>query len=172
VNNQKLSGRGYIGVFILIVILSCIGYVGWKITPNLMGYCKKEMRYLTDEEKIDSAIKYVMKSYHPVVEIPKKHEDNDVRMDEHKIHYELAKNPIYYNSIEEFKAINKDCCTLAEDDGSGYRGGFYNRASGGLSTYVLVRYKVRYFDSDNEVKEKNTDLTVAVSNCGMAYIGR
>jgi hypothetical protein len=83
----------------------------------------------------------------------------------------IPKKPIYYNSIEEFKAINKDCCRLFDFDMNGDQAGFITRASGDLSTYVRVRYKVRYLNSDNELIEDMKEILVAVTNCGRGWQG-
>lgn len=165
-NNQQSTERGYIGVLILILILAFFGYIGLSITPNLKGYCEKEHRYLTDEEKINSAIQYILSGYPSVVDILEKQGEDIVRVD-----MNIPKKPIYYNSIEEFKAINKDCCRLSDLDINGDQAGFITRARGGLSTYVRVRYKVRYLNSANELIEVMMEILVAVDNCGRARQG-
>jgi hypothetical protein len=165
-NNRQTSERGYIGVVTLILILVLFGYIGWSITPNLKGYCKKENRYLTDEEKIDSAIEYILSGYPGVVDILEKQGEDIVRVD-----VNIPKKPIYYNSIEEFKTINKDCCRLFDFGINGDQAGFITRANGGLSTYVRVRYKVRYYNGDNELIEDMKEILVAVTNCGRGWQG-
>jgi hypothetical protein len=130
-NQNEMSTGKYLVTIAIISVFALFVYIAWTTAPNLKGYCEKEFRYLTDEEKIDSAIQYVLDIYPPVVDILEKQGEDIVRVD-----VNLPKKPIYYNSIEEFKSINKDCCRLSDSDRSGYQGGLYTRASGGLSTYV------------------------------------
>jgi hypothetical protein len=83
----------------------------------------------------------------------------------------IPKKPIFYNSIEEFKEINRACCKLSDVDENREYTELITRASGGLSTYVRVRYKVRYLNSDNELIEVMREILVAVDNCGRARQG-
>jgi uncharacterized protein YxeA len=165
--NAKQAGIAKdIALVILVLIIALSGYIAWNITPNLKGYCKRKYRYLTDEEKIDIAIEYIMDGYPPVIDILERQGEDIVRVDVNQ-----PKNPIYYDSIEEFKIINKECCQLTEEDGSGYQVSFFTRARGDFSTYVRVRYKVRYINSENELSEEKKERFVAITNCGTAWLG-
>lgn len=145
-----------------VVFLVVSGFVWWA-GMNYTGYCHAEGRYLSDEEKIDLAIKNILQTYPPVLT------DNAAGV----IHSKRPDNPAHYADINEFKSANKNCCeiTQATNDGEGYRVSLYSRITGSISGLVHVKYLVRYKDETGNQVLRPYETSPAITNCGSIWSG-
>lgn len=131
-----------------------------------MGYCREQGRYLSDVEKIDIAINYLIATYPPIL-TSYKQLDGGAGVSRS----ERPPNPIPYKGIEEFKRINKDCCEMTVVASEGYRAPFFYRIWGSVSGFAHIKYLVRYKDKDGNVIETPYETYPAVSNCGRVWSG-
>lgn len=134
---------------------------------NYSGFCIKEGRHLSDEEKIANAIHDILDQYPPAV-IRKE-------ISQGVYHRSPPPNPIAYRGLEDFFALNPGCCRIVISRGN--EGGpptrdiggppdFWSRVTGGVSAYVEVLYRVRYRTSGGEEHSERVEATPAISNCG------
>jgi hypothetical protein len=154
--------------FIAVTILAVGGFVWWA-GMNYTGYCHAEGRYLSDEEKINSAIRFALYGYPP--SISKEIEVNVNGTTQKHEYWYVPENPIKYKDIDDFMAINPGCCKLSMRTGEGDAPSFLDRITGYVSTYVIVKFKVRYFDEQHLEKFANSGVAVAVKNCGESWSG-
>jgi hypothetical protein len=161
---KEMSTGSYLLIIAVASIFSLFVYIAWISAPNYRGYCKAAHRYLTDEEKINSAVKTILAAYPPVIDIYEIHGDEKVKVD-----VNIPKNPLYYKSVEEFLEVNPNCCKLSFDDKGYIDSVLIYRAMGDLSTIVNVKYKVRYYDDNNDLNEEYRERLVAVTNCGRSW---
>jgi hypothetical protein len=158
----------YVKRFFLAVTFLALGGFTWWAGMNYTGYCHAEGRYLSDEEKINSAVQFVFNRYPPTIS---KTIEKDVNGIMQKSDFWYApENPIMYKDIKDFIDFNPSCCTLSMRTGEGSAPSFLDRITGYVSTYVIVRYKVRYLENSNE-KYQIDRTAVAVRNCGASWSG-
>jgi len=156
-------------LFKLIVVSLFFGLVVYysnRMWLNYSGYCTVTERYLSDSEKIEIAIKYVIRLYPPVVDI---YEKNNSDMT--KVGRSWPDNIILYNSIDEFINVNENCCEITVDGYKGHKRPLKNSLYGSLASYIRVKYKVRYFDSDGDNVSTMQEDYVAITNCGVPWSG-
>lgn len=97
---------------ILAILLASFCYAFWWCAMNYAGYCHAEGRFLSDQEKIYSAVKYVMPhSYPRTIKRQRNISINGV-IGKSDYLYE-NKKPIKYKDEQDFLALNPDCCTLS-----------------------------------------------------------
>ena len=130
--------------------------VVWWPGMNYFGFCHGSGRFLTEREKIDAAIEDAISPYPPPLA---------------SLGNYPPKDPIPYASIEEFRRLNPNCCTLSNSARKAPEVSFFSRVKGTNSTYVLVNFLVRFRDEDgNEVSEPASTFS-AITNCGYAWAG-
>ena len=154
---------------VCVMALCAVGFSIWWMGMNYSGYCHAEGRYLSDDEKIRSAVQYVLNRYPPT--ISKKIEktiDGKVHVYDH---WYMPENPIKYKNVDEFLVLNPGCCELSMTMAEGLTPLWIDRVSGIVSTYVLVLYKVRYLGPDNIEKHADGGMGVAIQDCGKAWSG-
>ncbi|HSC74692.1 MAG TPA: hypothetical protein VLB90_00460 [Pseudomonadales bacterium] len=153
----------YIKQFFLAVTLLAVGGFVWWAGMNYTGYCHAEGRYLSDEEKIDLAIRDILQTYPPVLT------ENAVGV----IHSKRPENPVYYTDITEFKSSNNNCCNITQvgPEGKNDRASLYSRITGRISGFVHVKYLVRYKDEQGTGLSKSIDTYPAITNCGAIWSG-
>lgn len=150
----------------LLVIIAKPAYIG---ILNFSGYCLEEERYLSDEEKIQIAVRREIASYPPVLVRRQSAEEEGVLRN--FIVYERPDNPIYYDDIEEFYKINPNCCEVTSSGKDGHPRGIWNRLSGNTSDFVHVKYLVRYLAADGAEISHEYETFPAISNCGSTWSG-
>jgi len=143
-----------------------LGFCIWWSGMNYAGYCHKEGRFLSDEEKIHSAIRYVLAGYPPSISNVEVIVNDAFQRGPS---WAKPKNTIKYKDVDEFQEINPNCCKLSMVIAEGVRSSFIDRIAGYFSTFVIVRYKVRYFDDNNVEKHNDGGQAVAIKNCGQAW---
>lgn len=155
--SQKIILAGVVGVSALVVTYLALNY---------MGFCFKECRMLTEEEKISIAIDYVLGAYPPVIDLYKGGEGDLVSAGRG-----LPDKPIYYSSVAEFISVNKNCCRVTRNGREGYTTRLEHRLVGSSNAFVEVRYAVRYLDENKAVRSEARVDFIAISNCGHPWSG-
>lgn len=122
------------------------------------GYCFPEGKVLSDQEKIRAVVRNVLKKYPPaVIRTPI---DGGWSLSS-------PDKPIYYKDVDEFLALNPDCCELTQmrnlEEGVGFT--FMERLKGTASSFARINYQVRYRE-DGAVKSVLSKNHFAISNCG------
>ncbi len=138
-------------------------------TLNYAGFCLKEARILSDEEKVQIAVSYVMADYPPVMAQTRATEQDGVWRN--VVEYARPEDPIYYLDTGEFSRVNRDCCEVAERPGRAQAPFFWPRIQGRLSDFVRVSYRVRYLEPGGAEGGYDFVQWVAVTNCGRAVPG-
>jgi hypothetical protein len=131
---------------IKLILLTILGL-------NYLGFCFKELKYISDQEKIRIVVAELLKIQQKNIA--------DYRVDFHP-----------YKSVDDFLSINKNCCEVS---GGGFFGGitfeWAYRLCGRLADYVYISETSRY--SDKEMIPDNSWHILAISNCGeIATINR
>lgn len=138
-------------------------------TLNYAGFCLREGRFLTDEEKVQIAVAFVMADYPPVLARTRTTEQGGVWRN--VVEYARPQAPIYYLDAGEFSRVNQDCCALAAEPGVTQAPLFWSRVLGRLSDFVRVSYRVRYLEPSGAEAGQDVVQWVAVTNCGRAVPG-
>lgn len=152
------------GLVLILLVLSA--RAAWWSGRNYAGYCEAESRYLTDEEKINIAITDTLRSYPPP--LPKYGSDGGTRK---VVDIRPPAEPINYADLEEFLRLNKDCCALTKEVREGQSVTPISRLTGRISTFVTVKYLVRYRDHQGNIVSEPSETFRAISNCGLAAFG-
>jgi len=137
------------------------------------GYCFKEKRYISDEEKIKIVVAHVMH-----MDELRGHEGLEFLHQEDRDR-ELAKRaretPVNYKNMDEFFALNQSCCTVTrkhtDSEGETYVVGLWDRLCGFTSSLVVVKYLERYRDKKGVVHSTERETAPAISNCGHLWSG-
>ncbi len=139
-----------IAVFTTLSILSVTILIG---SLNMAGVCVSEAKLYSNEEKIDSAVRYVFAEYPDLI------------------------NKLDYKSPEEYMSLLSNCCKVGLEFVGSFDYGV-NRFVGKLSDYVLVAKiskKVIQNLSENEIISALNSLrdrewfVIAISNCGRSW---
>lgn len=148
-----------------IAFLIPIAVLVWWPGLNYLGYCRSESHFLSDEEAIDLAIANTLALYPPVIEL------HEAEHGKKEVVFWEPQNVIPYQSIEEFKAVNKDCCNITMVATEGYTPPFTYRLAGSISRLVHIKYLVRYRDDSGRAVARALETYPAVSNCGRVWSG-
>jgi hypothetical protein len=106
---------------------------------NFSGFCYRDMRYLSDNELIESAIRYNIQHPHSAPDL------------------------IEYTSIDEFHRLNPDCCRVYRDGHYTLTEGTWPRFYGWYISVAEVWYRRKQFGPDPYYRSY-----VAVNACGRA----
>lgn len=152
-----------LGLAALILLFGAPLGVG---TLNYAGFCLKDGRILSDEEKVQIAVSYVMAGYPPVLAQTRATDRDGVWRN--VVEYARPKDPIYYLDAGEFSRVNRNCCAVAARPGRAQAPLFWSRVLGRLSDFVRVSYRVRYLEPSGAEGGQDHEQWVAISNCGRA----
>jgi len=143
-------------------------YLGIK---NYSGYCSRTDAKIADDVKINFAIKNLLTKYPEdnkrlllFLGEPKEFKNPKVP---------LAYIPIPYSSEKQFKEVNVDCCHVLHQprDSDGIPAGFFDRLMGMKSSFIEIKYLVRYFDENGKIQKNKRTVTYAITNCGVVWNG-
>jgi hypothetical protein len=185
---------------LLLAFLGGIGYWAYTGWLTYHGYCFAQQRYLSDQEKIRMMAERVMRDTNGVVGPiwPMRSNDGKVISDKNGTPVWVLRRvegrglvkdgrgrwvlterpsldegpimPISYRSVDEFLALNPDCCEVqtyyAGSEGRwdfGFWDRFYGYGSGGV---IWLSYRSRYRDPAGIEKEISGSYLEIVSNCG------
>ncbi|MFE8101185.1 hypothetical protein RBA71_06740 [Brenneria goodwinii] len=143
---------------------------------NFSGFCFENMRPLSREEKITTAIRYILATYPPMINMGNDTSSPDWR---EWTKSDWPKHPIDYRNIAHFRDVNPDCCkilswkqfndyTLLRSRPTEHRLTKI-RLTGGAGSMLYVTYKVFYRDTDNRPTSQTVTDRVVISNCGMPW---
>lgn len=183
--HSMLQDKSNLLYLIFIVAISMYGsLMAYRGYMNYQGYCWKEQRYLTSQEKMKRAVNDLLANYPPAV-IPKQDfEDKSGEVVERIIPIEEFKNgvqfrswslspphaPVLYSSVIDFFERNPDCCELRRypsfiDPIEFEVPSFFELIFDKESSYVRFRYWVKYKE-DGVEKKIQTSYYAGLSNCG------
>ncbi len=153
----------YVKRFFLAVTVLTVGGFVWWAGMNYTGYCHAEGRYLSDEEKIKSAVQYIVNSGSFSIKKQKNMTVNGVILEVDD--WYRPENPVKFKDEKEFFDANPSCCSLHLNEGEGISVNFMDRITGYLSSYVHMEYKVKYIEEGIE-KFGEGEADIAIKNCG------
>jgi hypothetical protein len=163
-SGKEMSTVKYLALVFLALTIALSVFIVVKAMPNYKGYCEIERRYLSEDEKLNIAIKSILATYPPVIDIYEMRGDAQAKVD-----VNIPKNPLYYKSVEEFLEVNQNCCKQSFDEIDYIDNVLIFRAMGKLSSIFNIRYKVRYFNDIGDVSVQYSERTIAITNCGRAW---
>lgn len=169
------------------IFLIPVGWFSGVAVLNYNGYCFEQSRYLPDEEQIRPLVENILSGYPKITyaydELP-------------KVGYEVVENKsrccgqgdmsrfdksrggaaidaeqlILYRDMDEFRAINPDCCSFTRNGLYGELGRteFWDKITGYSAGFVNVKYRVRYRDAAGKVQTKFSAFSGNHTNCGIA----
>jgi hypothetical protein len=129
---------------------------------NHSGFCWRQGRYLSNDERILLAVQEVIRLYPPT--IPR------VVNGGAEIEFRRVESAIPYASVNDFLTSNPNCCDIRSTGLQGFPRGFWNSVAGRNAGYVHVRYLVRSRRDGDETRVHH-EMAVAISNCGRAWSG-
>jgi hypothetical protein len=154
---------------IALALLSIVGYqLIYKGYSNYQGYCSGLRDPLSEDRKINMAIKYLMQFY------PKDETELRRFIRSSKglaVSDTLNYAPVAYKSVEDFRKINKNCCRVlwqvvgVED----VPASLFDRIMGTKSSFVEIEYLLRYRDSVGVFYELNRRTVYPITNCGKVW---
>mgnify|MGYP007134743482 CR=1 FL=1 len=110
---------------------------------------------LSDEEVVDLAIDAVISS--PAV--------GSLRVARES--YKLVREGFEpYQSVEEFRALNKDCCTLSVKGTDNYEMSLFERVRQSFQSFVIIEYSIKSDIGNGTELFPASGTMVAVSSCG------
>lgn len=152
---------------------------------NYSGYCFEQSRYLTDEERLRSAIEGVLSNYPNITyaydELPKPGfevvkdqsrccgEGDMSRHDKSKGGHAI--NPdslVLYRDAQQFLDMNPACCSFDREGLYGEVGstGMWPKISGYSAGFTNVKFRVRYRDAQGRIQTKFSAESFNLTNCG------
>jgi hypothetical protein len=157
---KKLLKKIIITVMLMPFILIFLYF-----TLNYLGFCFKKCKFLSDEEKIDGAIKSVLGKMYVRAKDGNYYPDPEINVP----YLKPKKNAAYIifdEDVSNFKLDNPNCCSLSKfyykKNGEVYKISSSARKLGMTSDFVTVKFK--YKDINGE--EKEDSVLVPISNCG------
>lgn len=133
---------------------------------NFSGFCFENMRPLSREEKMTTAIRYILATYPPLINM-----GNDTSSPYWRewTKRERPEHPIDYRDIAHFRDVNPDCCKILSWKQISDYASLKSRLTGGAGSAVNVTYKVFYRDADNQPASQTVTNRVVIYNCGMPW---
>ena len=135
-------------------------YLGYLARLTYTGYCHAEGKYLTDEEKIRVAVTDLLTKYPPPV--------IQTQVEINVWHQSVPNHPIHYRDVDQFLALNPDCCKVDPTE-KFMEGGtltLIEKLTGTATSVVEVNYLVRYRLDDGEEASIKTTSYLHITNCG------
>ena len=132
--------------------LFLIGLLSVILGLNYFGFCFRSAHILSDEEKIEIAVKYIL------------HAQTAINRDS------FLGELIPYRDREEFFSLNPGCCVVATfyrtSGGEGIETSCWGRLTGFNSSTVGIKYLARYRDKNGLMKTVVANVAPGISNCG------
>lgn len=149
--------------FILVGLLTII------LGVNYFGFCYRQMRFLSDEEKIRIVVENILFTYPKQGSVHEKLSAGN-ELPRWKTVKSWPENPVPYRDINEFFSLNPNCCQVTTNytsiGGEGDTVGVIGRLTGLKSSIVGVRYLLRYRDEKSIIQGKLVEIFPGISNCG------
>lgn len=170
---------------LLAIFLVPTGLLTGTVVLSYTGYCFDQSRYLTDKERIRPTIEAVLAVYPRITyaydELPisgfevvrdKSRCCGQGDMSKYdKSQGAVALNPtqlILYRDVDEFVAVNPDCCSFTRDGlyGEDSSAPLWPRLTGYSAGYVNVKFRVRYRDAEGAQQSKFSAVSWSYTACG------
>lgn len=162
-----MSAKKALGIVILITGAALLAWPSYKGAMNYAGYCFKESRYLTDEEKIELAIRRAIAAGPPAIPMSKVEIKNGKEV--HSTIREIPKIYDRYDSVDQFRRLNPNCCVLTQTAPGGGGPDLGIRLLGNFSTYVRMEYAFFYTDAMNQERVFDRVTYPKITNCGKVW---
>ena len=177
------------------LLLWTLGSIFWIPTSlltgtaalNYSGYCFKQSRYLSDEERIRSAVENALTGYPAITYaydvLPKR--GYEVLQDKSRCcgqgdmsRYDKSQGAVAidpeqlipYRDIDEFFAVNPDwdCCSFARRGlyGEEWDSSLWLKLTGYSAGFTNVKFRVRYRNAAGIVQTKFSAESSNLTNCG------
>lgn len=142
---------------VLILVGSVIAGIASLLTLTYSGFCVPEFRYVSDEEKIRNVVSGLVQGG-----VSRGFTERAGKM------VEVGSiTTLPYESIEQFFAVNKNCCQVGSVVGEGYyEPTLARRLTGIVSDVVAVRYLRRTVGAGGAVSSENVLVQFSMSPCG------
>jgi hypothetical protein len=151
-----MSRTGKIFTVISVLVVLAVAGVTIPLALTYSGYCRSEGRWVSDAERIRSAIIYVFQ-----------------RQD--RLRFRTSNGAteawqptvIHYKTLDEFLAANKNCCGKGPLPGDDFTPPtFLTRLFGTLTDVIVVSYTERYVDDSGLAQSERVVRQVEVNVCG------
>lgn len=162
----------YLYWLIIIVVISICGlsifHSGYL---NFQAYCSATGKRLTDQEKIELAIISLLKYYPKTQHQLARYYDAETRPTKEQMNEKSM--PLLYRNVSDFKRLNPSCCQVTQQpDGFEFpRATILDRASGSKSSFVSIKFLLRFKGEDGHLISRQLRFTVAIKNCGLVWNG-
>jgi hypothetical protein len=173
---------------LLVIFLTPVGWLSGVAVMNYTGYCFKQSRYLTDEERIRTTVEGILWKYprttyaYDILPTPGYEVVDDKsrccgqgdmsRFDKSRGGAAIdAEQLILYRDIDEFFAINPDCCSFSRNGLYGEIGHteLWDKITGYSAGFTNVKFRVRYRDAEGRVQTKFSAVSYNETNCGRGF---
>lgn len=123
------------------------------------GYCFSQGRQIPENEKVRTAIARILETYPPAA--------TRVYLGSNAWQPIPPSRPIHYASVDEFLAMNPECCRIApiEKYIEGGHLDLLSRLTGEATNIVEIRYLVRYLDDSNRHQSFPAEILLRLNNC-------
>jgi hypothetical protein len=148
----------------IFAALVVAGLLAWYLGMNYVGFCHSQVRFLSDREKIEVGVAYLLKIYPPSINFYENRNGERVLVDNRS-----PSNAIPYDGLEDFFARNPDCCQFSLTDRQNDQPPTLNRLLGDVSGFANVTFLVRYRDANGQEIAAPIRLDPGVSNCGKIW---
>ena len=154
INKMRKVKKRYYFMLLLLPFL----YMEFKGFVNVLGYCEKKdaniSQLYSEQELIDRAIKFLL-TISP---------STQVTVEGRRLHI------IPYKTVEEFKKINPNCCSVERTAHEGFTQDLSIRKQGKSYGYVHVAYLLNY---EEDVEPSKFGLILEFDTCGeMSYFSQ
>jgi hypothetical protein len=130
-----------------IHVLAIAAIFGIAGALSYSGFCIKEFQWLSDDEVVGAAIGNVMNGPIHITETPSGQ------------YAQFApKKPVNYNSREEFRRLNPNCCKIVPHDS--FYVSFWPQLFGAAAKSVYLTYTVRYTRPTKSPSRTGTPATL------------
>ena len=151
INKMRKVKKRYYFMLLLLPFL----YMEFKGIVNVLGYCEKKdaniSQLYSEQELIDRAIKFLL-TISP---------STQVTVEGRRLHI------IPYKTVEEFKKINPNCCSVERTAHEGFTQYLSIRKQGKSYGYVHIAYLLNY---EEDVEPSKFGLILEFDTCGeMSY---
>lgn len=143
--------------------ISAFLLAGWGAL-SLSGFSTTKRSFVSDEVFIDAAINDVLARYPPnlrtVTALP-----NGRSVET----YTPPENPVRYESLKQFRAVNPNCCAFVTQGSEGYQPSSLSYLLGYEWRIVRVRYLLRYKPEQGGLQETPMETYVVLSRNGRVF---
>jgi hypothetical protein len=149
--HRSFGVRFYATIAVLIVCFFLFGLLA-LIGLHSEGLCLEQRRFVSSDEMIDAAVGYELSHLARI----KTFEDESLKQNE------LLKS---FLGVDEFKASNPKCCTLAGNSDNDLIYGWFARITGKAVNAVRLEYEIKFKNFEGQTKSIIHKQDIPVSSC-------